>query len=213
MRAPLSEAARTSRRLGVLGGSFDPPHAGHLHAARAARDAFSLDHVVLVPAARPPHKAGRALAGEEDRLALLALLAGGRPWLSVWSVELERPGPSYTIDTLRALRGATEAELYLVLGSDNLPGFPGWREAEGIVELAQPIVIHRAGDALALEDAALRLSPAAALRLCAGLCDAPPVEASSSELRRRLAQGLDPGAALPEALREYIARTGIYRAA
>jgi len=213
MRARLADVARAARRLGVLGGSFDPPHAGHLHAAQAAREAFALDHVVLVPAALPPHKPGRALAGAEDRLALLELLRGERAWLSVSGLELERAGPSYTIDTVRALARETDAELFLIIGSDNLPGLPGWREAEELLARAQPIVIQRAGEAPALGDAARRLSPAAAERLRAGLCAVAPVEASSSELRRRLALGQDPGPALPRALREYIERTGIYGAA
>ncbi len=213
MQAPLAEAARAARRLGLLGGTFDPPHAGHLHAARAARDAFSLDHVVLVPAAHPPHKPGRALAGAADRLALLRLLCAGTAWLSVWSVELERSGPSYTIDTVRALARETDAELFVILGSDNLPGLPGWRDAGELLERAQPIVIQRAGDPPALADPARRLSPAAAERLRAGLCAVAPLEASSSELRRRLAVGEDPGPALPAALREYIEQRGIYRAA
>jgi nicotinate-nucleotide adenylyltransferase len=214
----LCAAARAARRLGILGGSFDPPHAGHLHAARAAREAFDLDHVVLVPAARPPHKPDQALAAGADRLALARLLAEAEPWLSASGVELERDGPSYSVDTARALAAEAAGELFWILGSDNLAGLPRWRAAAELLELCRPIVVLRAGDPLDLDavcdPAALEgLGTDAVARLRAGLCAAPPVEASSSELRRRLAAGEDPGPALPPRLREYVARHGIYRAA
>ncbi|MEM7308623.1 MAG: nicotinate (nicotinamide) nucleotide adenylyltransferase [Planctomycetota bacterium] len=211
----LDGRARGARRLGVLGGSFDPPHRGHLHAADAARGAFALDHVLLVPAARPPHKPGRQLASGADRAALLSLLAAGDDGLSVWTGELSREGPSYSVDTARALRRARgqEAELFWILGSDNLPGLAGWREAEELLRLAQPIVIFRAGDPLELGDEVAGLSEPARARLAAGLVAAPPMRISSTELRRRLAAGEDPGEELPEDLREYIAARGIYRAA
>jgi nicotinate-nucleotide adenylyltransferase len=211
MLAELSPAARGARRLGVLGGSFDPPHKGHLHAARAARDAFDLDHVLLVPAARPPHKPSRRLASAAERLAMLRLLAPSEGWLSVWSVELERDGPSYTVDTLRTLAQETTAELFLILGSDNLAGLPRWREAEAILALAQPIVILREGASLALGPEAERLAPTARARLAAGLCPTPAFPGSSSDVRRRLAAGRETGDLLPPALREFIQQRGIYR--
>jgi nicotinate-nucleotide adenylyltransferase len=214
--AALCEAARAARRLGILGGSFDPPHAGHLHAARAARAAFDLDHVVLVPAARPPHKPERILAAGADRLAMAELLGAGEPWLSASAVEIERAGPSYSIDTVRGFRAETAAALFWILGSDNLLGLVGWRSAAELLRLCRPIVIQRAAGPVELEDVfadadLARLGPELVLRLRAGLCAAPPVEASSSELRARLAAGLDPGATLPAAVREYIAAHGIYR--
>ena len=215
--AALCEAARAAAKLGILGGSFDPPHIGHLHAARAARERFGLDHVVFVPARIPPHKQDRRLASGADRLALLELLLAGEPWTSVSAIELDREGPSYSVDTARAFRAETEAELAWILGSDNLAGLPGWRAAGELLRLCRPIVIHREGDALdldaVLDDAAReRLGPKVCARLREGLCAAPPVDASSSELRERLAAGRDPGPTLPASLREYIAANGIYGA-
>jgi cytidyltransferase-like protein len=113
---PLAAAALRARRLGVLGGSFDPPHLGHLHAARAARTAFALDHVVFVPAAHPPHKPERALAEARHRLALLALLLGDDPAFSIWGAELARAGPSYTV-----LDVPKPGDVY-ILCSDGLAG-------------------------------------------------------------------------------------------
>lgn len=195
----------------MLGGSFDPPHAGHLHVARRAREAFGLDHVVLVPAARPPHKPGRLLAAPADRLALLDLLVGGEPWLSVWTGELAREGPSYSIDTVRELRRALGpgAELHWILGSDNLAGLPGWREAEELLRLVQPIVVARRG--APLDEALLApLSPQARERVRRGFLPGEPFDASASELREDLRRGGEGDGALPASLREYIREKGIY---
>jgi len=206
-------AARAALRLGVLGGSFDPPHLGHLHAARRARAAFQLDHVLFVPAARPPHKPERILAEAPVRLEMLALLLADCPWASAWDVELARAGPSYTLETLRALRAAAhpEARLYLVLGTDNLPGFPRWKGIEEIVALAQPIVVARAGagpDEVALAG----LSAHARTRIALGRLGGPVLEASSTELRARLARGEDVAGWLPPALADLVTARRIYRA-
>jgi len=213
--APLSEAARRANRLGVLGGSFDPPHLGHLHAARRAREAFALDHVVFVPAARPPHKPGRVLAGERERLAMLALLLEGEPDTSVWDEELARRGPSYTVDTLRTLRALvpTPAALFLILGEDNLPDFPRWRAAEEIVVLAQPIVVHRSGADPVADAAPVGLSSIARTRLALGRLACPPLDVSSSELREELARGAEAPERLPPKLLEYVRARGLYRRA
>lgn len=213
--AELSLAAKSAQRLGVFGGSFDPPHAGHLALLRRARAAFQLDHTVLVPAARPPHKPDQALSDGATRLELLRALIAREEGLSLWSLELERAGPSYTIDTLRALRRATPAQLFLLLGTDNLPGLPGWREAEQVLALAQPIVVPRRGTeaaacAAALEDA--RLSTRARTRLRLGLLGGPTVDVSASELRAALAAGAASHPLLPEAVAERIRARGLYRA-
>jgi len=213
--AELSLAARSAQRLGVFGGSFDPPHAGHLAVLRRARAAFQLDHTVLVPAARPPHKTGQTLTDGATRLELLRLLIAREEGVSLWSVELERAGPSYTIDTLRALRRATAAQLFLLLGTDNLPGLVGWREAEALLALAQPILVPRAGaDAAActaaLEAASLSLRARTRLRL--GLLGGPTVDVSASELRASLAAGAGSHPLLPEAVAERIRTRGLYRA-
>lgn len=215
-----------ARRIGLFGGSFDPVHHGHLHAARAAQEAFGLDRIVFMPARRPPHKPGRRLAGGQDRVALLQrALAGARradslarTW-SVSSLELRREGPSYTVDTLRELRQAIgeaqETEIYMILGSDNLAGLPDWRDVEELLALAQPVVIFREGaDVQALEALAGQLSEGAMLRLRAGYLSLAPVVASSTDLRQRLAGGADRAEVLdelPAKLREYIEARDLYR--
>lgn len=214
--APLSMAARHAPRLGLFGGSFDPPHLGHLHVLARARAAFQLDHVVVVPAREPPHKSGRALADGAARLELLRALLAGQEGLSLWSFELERAGPSYTVDTLRALRKVASGALFLILGTDNLAGLPGWREAETLLALAQPIVVPRAGSTPAELEAALadaRLSTRARTRLALGRLSGATVDVSSSELRAALAQGAGMHPLFPPALAELARACALYRGA
>lgn len=206
------------RRVGLFGGSFDPVHAGHLHAAQAAREAFGLDRVVFVPAARPPHKPGRELASGDDRLAMLRLAIAGEPRYSVCDLELSREGPSYTIDTVRALPAAigepADAEIFLVLGSDNLPGLADWREARALIERVVPVVVHREGvPERMIEELERRLGRAAAEKVRAGYLRLPPVCVSATDLRERL-----PGLAgteseacgIPRAVMDHIVARGLY---
>jgi nicotinate-nucleotide adenylyltransferase len=203
--------------VGILGGSFDPVHAGHLHAARAAMDAFDLERVVFVPAAQAPHKSGRPRASDRDRLAMLRLAIEGEPRFSISDIEIRRGGVSFTIDTVRDLPrelGAPEGcEIYLILGSDNLPGLPHWRSARELLERVQPIVIHRDGDPdhmLAATSAALGEEAHAKLR--AGYLRLPPVDVSSTELRARVANADSGELDIPPAVRAYIRDHHLYGA-
>jgi nicotinate-nucleotide adenylyltransferase len=215
-------------RVGLFGGSFDPIHAGHLHAARAARTAFGLDRVVFVPANQSPYKPTRRLAPGPDRLEMLRLALRGEPGFEVSDLELERQGPSYTIDTVRALRGslglAADASIHLILGSDVLDGLAGWREARALLEAVQPVVVHRAGPMGAadpgdeslerhLAEIAARLSLPLAEKVRAGYLRLPPVPASSTDLRARL-PGLDADIGdLPSEVLAYVRERGLYGAA
>lgn len=217
------------RRLGVLGGSFDPVHVGHLHVARAAEAAFELEHVLFVPAARPPHKPGRRLAPGADRVAMLRLALADRPDWSIDALELERDGPSYTIDTMRALPARhglpPDCRLHLVIGWDNLRGLERWREVRALLEAVQPVVVYRRPEtAIGAPAARAPDSPGALLahlrrelgpelfaRLERGLVEVEPVPVSSTAIRAELAAGRDPGAALPPGVGEYARRRGLYR--
>ncbi|TAJ07732.1 MAG: nicotinate (nicotinamide) nucleotide adenylyltransferase [Planctomycetota bacterium] len=214
-RAVLAARASRAERLGVYGGSFDPVHRAHLWVARTAQQAFALDHVAWIPAARPPHKPGVELAAGADRLAMLELALDGEPAWSTWSVELERDGPSYTVDTLRELarvRGHARG-LHLILGGDNLALFPRWREVGALLELAQPIVVaRRAAARAALDELRASLAPPAFARLEAGFLDVEPVDLSATELRARIAAGADVSADLPPGVAAHIRARGLYRA-
>jgi len=211
-------------RVGLFGGSFDPVHAGHLHAARAAREAFDLPRVVFVPARRSPFKPGRELAPGADRLAMLHLATAGTPGFEVLDLELERDGPSYTIDTVRALPAALglpgDVPICLILGSDVLDSLAGWREARALLERVQPVVVDRSSgkvDGAAeveahLTEIARQLGPALADKVRAGYLRVPPVPASSTDLRSRL-PGLGADVRdLPPAVLEYIRAHGLYGA-
>lgn len=205
------------RRIGLLGGSFDPPHLGHLHVARVARERFGLDRLVCMPAARSPYKPGREPASGADRLAMLELLLAGEPGCETSDLELRRGGPSYTIDTVRALPAALgepeDCEIYLLLGSDNLAGLAGWREATALLERVQPVVVRR-GPPLAAELAALRPQLPAALleKLARGALDLPPVDASSTAVRAARGAASLAGLPIPPTVARYIREHGLYGA-
>ena len=212
LRGPSNVGASSGERLALFGGSFDPVHRGHLHAAEAAANAFELDRVVLMPAARSPHKDEAPLVSGEDRARLLEIAARGRPRLEVSRMELLRGGPSYTIDTVRALAAERRpAALFLVIGADNLRGLASWRAVGELLDLARPIVVHRGDDVRAsLAELAEELRPEHVAALRAGLLLLPPVELSATELRARLARGEDPGDDLPPGVFDEICARGLY---
>lgn len=201
------------RRVGLLGGSFDPVHVGHLHAARAALAARDLDEVRFLPARRSPHKPEDHARPGAERVALLELALADEPRFVVDPRELARGGPSYSIDTVRELAAERpDDELHWILGSDNLAGLPDWRAAEDLLALVQPLVVHRADDPDALVDALRgRLPDALVERLRAGLLRVPPVACSSTELRERLARGEPVGDLLPPGVEARIRARGLYR--
>lgn len=219
------ELPERPERIGLFGGSFDPVHSGHLHVARAALERFDLDRVVFVPARQSPHKLSRQLAPGEHRLAMLRLATASEPRFEVSDMELARPGPSFTVDTWRAFRAAVgadaSAEIYLVLGSDNLSGLATWREARALLEGTQPIVIHRrrsnAGERG--EDADRErvfaeierdLGPVIVAKLRRGYVSLPPVDVSSTELRSRSPEALRTAHEIPAAVLAYIREHGLY---
>ncbi|MFT4539224.1 MAG: nicotinate-nucleotide adenylyltransferase [Planctomycetota bacterium] len=204
-------------RLGMFGGSFDPIHMGHLHVARVACEAFDLDHVLFVPARRPPHKPGRVLAPDADRLAMVQLaIAGDRRW-GVSSMELEREGPSFTIDTLKSLPSAVYGRpqieglaLHLILGSDNLVDFPNWHRADEILAVAQPIIVLREEDPIPEPAWFEALDPGVRARIEAGILRIPPAPGRSTDLRRAIQQGALLDEWLPDGVGEYIRAHALY---
>lgn len=215
-------------RLAIFGGSFDPIHVGHLTVAERAMEQFDLERILWIPAGRPPHKLDRELAPDHMRLAMTMLATVSTDGWDVWSGELDRSGPSYTYDTLleapdivkprltpRAEGGLAKArrelELFLIIGSDNLEGLPGWRNAEDVVAIAQPIVAWRDGDPdELLESVRGRLSDVAVERLRAGFMRLPPVSCSSTEIREALGRGEAPADVLHEEVLEFILAKGLY---
>lgn len=194
------------RRVGVVGGTFDPPHIGHLIVASEARWRLGLDEVRLVPAREPPHKPDRLPAPPEARARWLERAIGGREGLSVSRAEIDRPGPSYTADTLeRMAADEPGARLWFVLGSDQLEGFAGWRDPDRILRLARLAVVPRAGsDPEAVRALADRVAPGRADWL-----DVPAVAVSSTMIRARIAAGHPIAFLVPRGVEEALAEEGL----
>ena len=196
-------------RIGLLGGTFDPVHCGHLAVARQVRDAGALDRVWLIPAARSPFR-GAPHASADHRLAMCRLAVRDRPWLEVRDLELSRPPPSYTIDTLRTLAKAhPDAVFTLIVGTDALEAMAAWRDTDSIFAISEVVAVARTGYAAELPDDLLRDHPAAATRIRI-LHDAAS-EVAASDVRRRLAAGDSLEGLLPGAVADYIRRHGLYR--
>ncbi len=216
MSQGLSLAARRARSIALFGGSFDPVHSAHLACARLALEHGSVDHVVFIPAARSPLKAQGPTASGPERLAMLETAIAGAPAWSTWDVEVVRPAPSYSVDTVRALLAERTsnppARVCFLLGGDHLEALPLWREFEVLFELAEPLVISReTSTPERIQQLEGRVPPGLVARLAAGLIEAEPIELSSSELRVKLAAGQDPGDALPPGVWNFIRGRGLYR--
>lgn len=209
----MQSAGGKTERLGVYGGSFDPPHQGHVHVLRSAMEHGRLARCLVVPAARSPFKSKGPSLDDEARLELVRAAFADIPGVVVDARELRRPPPSYTIDTLREL--AVEhaaARLVLVVGSDNLPDLPRWREGRAILELAEPLVVPRGADRDALLERAGRgLDDEARARLARGFLAVPAVPTSSTDLRERLARrDASALAELPSAVARLVVERGLY---
>lgn len=195
-------------KLGILGGTFDPVHVGHLAAASAAIDCAQLEHVLFIPSARPPHRPA-AHASAEARLEMCRLAVAGESRFEVSDVEVRRGGPSYTSDTLRQLQRARPGdELHLILGWDAAKLFRSWHEPEAVLELALFVVVARPG-MTAPTAADLRSAGFDPARVTSCLKATPDV--SGSELRRELAAGASITGQVPPSVASYIAAQDLYR--
>ena len=185
---------------GLLGGSFDPPHRGHLALGEAARRQLGLARVRLLPAGDPWRKAARGVTPAAERLAMTRLAVADDPAFEVDAREVERPGPSYTVDTLRELRDEGETDLVLILGGDALADLPAWREPEAILALARLAVAPRAGEPVK--------APAGARVTVLAM---PPLAVSSTLVRERIRAGEPVDDLLPAAVAAHVRARGLYR--
>jgi nicotinate-nucleotide adenylyltransferase len=197
--------------IGILGGTFNPPHVGHLVMVQEALDQLGLDRVVLMPVAEPPHKEALADPGADVRLELCRLAAGDLNAVDVSDLEIERGGPSYTVDTLRALHDRVpEHALTFIVGGDMAHSLASWREPEAILGMARLAVAER--DGLRREDIAKRLEP-----LHSGdrvvFFDMPRIDLSSSAIRDRVAAGRPIRYLVPDPVIEAIESRRLYRPA
>jgi nicotinate-nucleotide adenylyltransferase len=193
-------------RLAIFGGSFDPPHVGHLLAAEDAFEQLSLDRVILVPAATQPLKIGRAAATAEQRLAMVRLMVDGDARFEVSTVEVERAGLSFTVDTLTHFAAAyPAAERFLLAGADVLATFAQWREPERILQLARLAVLEREGEGR------LPALPAGGDARAIVRLPTRRVDVSSTEIRERVRSGKPIRGFVTDSVAAYVARDGLYR--
>jgi nicotinate-nucleotide adenylyltransferase len=200
--------------IGILGGTFNPPHAGHVALARHAREELGLERVWLMPLHTPPHKPAGADPGPEHRLAMCRLAVEGEPGIEACGLEVRRAGPSYTADTLSEIHAShPEAELTFVMGADTALTLPGWRDPGRVLALARMAVARRAGappnDGAAVLDA---LAGIGGVDPRVVFLEMEPIEASSSLARERLAAGVPTDGLLSPQVRSYIESNALYGA-
>jgi nicotinate-nucleotide adenylyltransferase len=199
-------------KTGILGGTFDPIHKGHLAVAEEVRLRLHLDDVLFIPVGHPWRKADSPILPAEHRVEMVRLAIADRPSFRVSTIEVDREGPSYTIDTLEELQSAHGGgdEIYFVVGWDSLTDLPNWRAPERIIRLCQLVAVPRPGyfppDLESLEDSVAGISERVIL------LDGPEVDVSASEIRERVARGLPISGFVPEAVEKYIREHGLYLA-
>jgi nicotinate-nucleotide adenylyltransferase len=198
-------------RLGIYGGSFDPVHLGHLLLAETCREECSLDRVLFLPCGQSPHKPNGAIASGLQRAEMLEFAVAGDPRFGVCRIELERSGPSFTVETLRQLRvEQPDSELFFLMGADSLADLPLWREPLAILELATIVAVNRGQrpppDLASLET---RLGPIVRERV--RLVTMPAIELSATEIRERARTSRSLRFRVTRAVEEYIREHGLYR--
>jgi nicotinate-nucleotide adenylyltransferase len=189
-----------SNRIGIFGGSFNPPHVGHLLIAEFIRDNQELDSVVWIPAYQPPHKLGRTILSSQHRTAMLERALDGNPLFEISELELSRGGVSYTLHTLEEFRsGLPHANIFLIMGSDSYADLESWHRPDEILELAELIVYPRRGTPSRPRGG-----------FPATFVDAPIISISSTEIRRRVHQGRSIRYFVSDSVRDYIESHGLY---
>jgi nicotinate-nucleotide adenylyltransferase len=199
-------------RICIFGGSFDPVHYGHLLMAETAREQLSLDRLLFMPAAIAPHKKQRPQAADKHRVEMLNLALAGHPQLLVSTLEIDRQGVSYTVDTLRAMRAEHPgAELFFLMGADSLVDLPTWREPQAVCELAILAVVRRLGAPPPdFSGLAGIVAPERIALFERHEVEMPLIELRSTELRQRVAAGRSIRYRTPRAVEKYIQTHRLY---
>ena len=208
---PLSEGIR---RVGVIGGTFDPVHYGHLVIAEEVYNVLDLAEMVFVPAGHPPHKSDSLVEAAHHRLAMLELAIANNSHFSISRVDLERPGPSYTVESLRLLRQqwGEQTVIYFLIGWDSLEDLLTWHEPAGVLEqLSYLVAVRRPGynEESGYRDSLEARLPGIKQRLL--VVSAPQLEISSTDLRTRIAEGRPIRYQLPESVEQYIEQNRLYQ--
>jgi nicotinate-nucleotide adenylyltransferase len=198
--------------IGVLGGTFDPIHRVHLMIAEEARTRLDLSEVLFVPAAKTPLKEDVSISSVKHRVQMVLLAIAGYPYFKLSTIEIDRPGISYTVDTISGLHSklGNEDELYFIIGCDSLNQLPRWKEPSRIIEMCRLVAVPRPGCSFDDTDALDRVIPGLSRKLI--LLDKPEVDISATEIRDRVARGLSISHLVPEPVEEYIKKHKLYLA-
>lgn len=208
------KASTRMRRVGILGGTFDPIHYAHLAIAEEVRVALDLTEIVFIPAGQPPHKPGRMVAAAQHRLAMVQLAIASNPHFTYSRIEVDRPGPSYLVDTLRSLRAqwGDDTELYFVIGWDSLEELHTWYDPQGVLaQLTHLVAVGRPGYAQGNEYNTLLEARLPGIQQRLLIVSAPLMNISSTELRQRVAEGRPIKYQTPETVEQYIVAHDLYQ--
>lgn len=211
---PNADAAsvKNVHRLGIMGGSFDPIHMAHLVVAEASREALRLDKVLFVPTGRQPLKLNRPVTPAEHRVAMVELAIQGNPRFALSRVDVDRQGPSYTAETIKLLRdewgGPNTLDMWLIMGADSLNTLPNWRDPAAIIAHCRLAVVRRPGSSV---DIARIRTELPEIEDAADWIDAPLIDISATDLRRRVQEGRSIRYRVPDAVRKYIKANGLYK--
>ena len=201
--------SKSSRLIGILGGTFDPIHCGHLAIAAAARDALGLERALFVPAGRPWLKAGQRVTEPAHRMAMARLAVAGRPGFEASSIEIDRPGPTYTVDTLDELRREMGVVgLRLILGMDSIREIRRWREPERLFDMCSIVAVSRPDSEDIDLDEFERIFPVARGRIV--MIRGPMLSVSATDIRRRVAENRPISRLVPRPVERYIRDKGLY---
>jgi len=198
-------------RIGVLGGTFDPIHHGHLAAAEECRAALDLDLVLFMPAGQPPHKRGRVISPAADRVVMVELAIATNPFFRLSRVDVDRDGPSYTVGALEQLRleWGLEARFWFLMGADSLADILTWRDPARLIELCRVVAVNRPDAPQPAPEKLDAELPGASQRI--DVVEMPAMDISGTDLRARVKAGRPVKYQLPEAVEQYVTERGLYR--
>ncbi len=208
------KASTRMRRVGILGGTFDPIHYAHLAIAEEVRVALDLTEIVFIPAGQPPHKPERTVTPAEHRLAMVQLAITSNPYFTYSRIEVDRPGPSYLVDTLHSLRTQWDnhTELYFIIGWDSLEELHTWYDPQGILaQLTHLVAVGRPGYAQGNEYNTMLEARLPGIQQRLLVVSAPLLHISSTDLRQRVAEGRPIKYQTPETVEQYIVAHNLYR--
>jgi len=209
-----SSTVTAKRKIGILGGTFNPIHAGHLIIAEAVRHQYELHKVLFIPSANPPHKEGQEIIPAVHRYKLVSLAIADNPFFEVSDIEMKREGRSYSVQTLHALRDADRqpTDYFFIIGADSVPELRTWKNIQQLASLCTFVVVPRPGWGIQrLAHMDLGLPKWLKQNLLANVVSAPPIGISSTEIRDRIQQGRSIRYLVPKAVEEYIAEHSLYR--